>query len=348
MSDSETLSEEEYKRWLPIPQAIARCEPMWNDLTAGRAIWDRMESGLLRSAAASVVRPQMPTRKFLLILPGWWGLQAALVNLDFWKTGDITLRRSSGSYGIPDSTFASLFGVRVDPAGLEEFVPQRLPSETAAPAPSGPTLAEFQRWLIPADALDRLPEDWGRGHGVDAIKTHLRVGGIMAVAQRGLIATDEGQQPVELYPIPPELWDEGLWTMGSGALWVTGQASFHRGSRLAEILGHPPDEWVEHTFTGIRFDPDDFAREFTGTLPTSSQPGPSESESDRRDKPPLPDALLRQWHELFILAYPNGRVELARQSVAGMFPRHHVSRERVRDLFPERSPGRPRKNKDNP
>ncbi len=347
MSDSETLSEEEYKRWMPIPQAISQCEPMWNDLTAGCAIWARMESGLLRSAAASVVRPKMPTRKFLLILPGWWGLQSALVNLDFWKTGDITLRRSSGSYSIPDSTFASLFGVRIDPAGLEAFAPDCPPSETAGAAPSGPTVAEFQRWLLPADALDRLPEDWGRGHGVDAITTHLRVGGIRAVAQRGLLDGKGERQAVELYPIPPEFWDETQWVMGSEALWVTGQTSFHRGSRMKEQLGIHPEQWLEHTFTGVRFDPDDFAREFVGSLTITSEPGPNEPEPDQRNKTRLPEPWLRQWFELFIVAYPDGPIELARQSVAGMFPRHHVSRDRVRELFPNRSPGRPRKNNDN-
>lgn len=348
MSDSESLSAEEYKRWMPVAEAITRCEPMWNDLTAGRAIWERLENGLLRSAAASVVRPKMPNRKYQLILPGWWGLQAALVNLDFWKTGDITLRRSSGSYSLPDTTFASLFGVRIDPAGLEEFAPERPPRGTVALAPSGPTEAEFQRWLVPADALDRLPDAWGRGHGVDAIKTHLRVGGIEAVAQRGLLGAEGERQAVERYPIPPEFWDEAQWVMGSEALWVTGQASFHRGSRMKEQLGIHPEQWVEHTFTGVRFDPDDFAREFAGSLTTTSEPCPNEPEPDQQNKPRLPEPWLKQWYELFIVAYPDGPIELARQSVAGVFPRHHVSRDRVRELFAYRSPGRPRKNSDNP
>lgn len=343
--DAESLSERVFKRWVRVADAIERCAPQLDDLAAARTIWGRLETGDIKAAAASASRPHRPVKKFFLVPPGWWKQQAALTNLDFWKSGDIDIAIPSGVYGEADRLLGQLRGVRFDPAGMDDLAPARSPR---VPTHTGPSAAEFQRWIVPAEALTLLPEDWGRGHGVDAIKVNLRLGGIRAAAQRGLIQIDGERRPVELYPIPPEYWDEDQWVMGPEALWVTGQASFHRGSRMAEQLGIRPEQWIEHTFTGVRFDPDDFAREFAGslTLP-ASDPGSSELELDLRDKPPLPEALLKKWYELFILAYPDDGPEAGRKSVAGMFPRHHVSREKVRELFPDRGPGRPRKNKDN-
>ena len=63
------------------------------------------------------------------------------------------------------------------------------------------------------------------------------------------------------------------------------------------------------------------------------------------NRPSLPVAALKAWHRAFLLAYPTGSKELAEKSAIAAFPDHHVARQRVRDLFPDATMGRPKKTK---
>lgn len=79
---------------------------------------------------------------------------------------------------------------------------------------------------------------------------------------------------------------------------------------------------------------------------TSNDRPDTESREPPTDKPRLSIAALRAWHEAFKIAYPNGSKDLAEKSAVGAFPNHHVSRSRVRELFPHAQRGRPKKNND--
>jgi hypothetical protein len=349
--DLQALTVEDFSRWLTAPQAISALSHLKME-DAARQIWKRVEHDIMKAVAARIVFPNGGQAERAIVPSKWWRLDAPLVKLGFWDTGDIELAESSGSYGLPDKPVAALFGVRFDPAGIAELVPS--PSVAAADVP---TAAEFQHWLNPDDARDRLPEDWGHGHCVDAIITSLRVGGITAVARRGLLKSDGEQQAVEFHTIAPEYWNEDGWVMGPEALWVTGQVSFHRGSRLAERLGQPPEEWIEHTFTGVRFDPVAFAREFAGHLRPEPKPDVAESPpagdasaqaapAPPPEKQPLSDSRLAAWAKLFVAAHPGASEKVAKQSLAELFPNNSVTRERLRTILPARQRGRPLKAKE--
>lgn len=194
----------------------------------------------------------------------------------------------------------------------------------------------FEDWLTPAQALDLLPlDDWGRGHCTNAIITNLKIEAVQAVARFGLLASGDPRS-VQFHPIPGEYWDDGLWVRGSEALWVTGQVSFHQGSKLGEMLGRYPDEWIEHVFSDVRFDPAQFASAF------------DLSGAQRLDdeEAPLSDRALDGWADLFRQVYPNGSEALARRSLEGMFPGKTVSRDRLRRILPPIRRGRPLKERD--
>lgn len=59
--------------------------------------------------------------------------------------------------------------------------------------------------------------------------------------------------------------------------------------------------------------------------------------------PPVPEAALQAWHKAFSLAYPNGSKTMAELSASACFPQHSVTRQRVRELLPDRPMGRPKK-----
>lgn len=68
--------------------------------------------------------------------------------------------------------------------------------------------------------------------------------------------------------------------------------------------------------------------------------------ANRRRFPALSDHLLAEWHALFLKAYPSGNATQAVASVTGMFPKHHISRKRIRALFPDIPVGRPLESED--
>lgn len=195
------------------------------------------------------------------------------------------------------------------------------------------TPEEYTRWLRPDVALARLPPDWGRGHSIAALITHLEVGGIRAVARRGRIANEDGEQRVEFCVIDPQFWDDDRWLHGPEALWVAGNVSFRRGSRLAELLGRAPEQWIEHIFTGVRFDPDGFAESFGDPLPASDESGASK---------PLSSAEMTRFINLYLEIWgddPRGMRALA--AARACYPDSIISRDPFLASFREiRGPGK--------
>lgn len=207
-------------------------------------------------------------------------------------------------------------------------------------ADSAITAEEHARWLKPDDALTRLPTDWGRGHAVNALTTHLRMGGIRAVARRGLIATESGQETVDLYLLDPALWDENQWVQGPGALWVTGQVSFRRGSRLAEVLRQPPEQWIEHTFTGVRFDPIQFNAAFD--LEAASESENANQDVTSQERKPIAPAEMKRFAQLYLEIWgEQAREGKALEAIRACYPEAGIGRDPFYTNFRElRGPGR--------
>jgi hypothetical protein len=90
----------------------------------------------------------------------------------------------------------------------------------------------------------------------------------------------------------------------------------------------------------------DLVRSKTDTAASDPPPSPNREAGPNerpKDKPPLSNEALKAWHVAFLLAYPTGSKQLAEQSAKACFPNHIVSRDRVRELFPDASMGRPKK-----
>jgi hypothetical protein len=129
-----------------------------------------------------------------------------------------------------------------------------------------PTPEEFQNWIAPAAALDRLPlidrDAWKR-----AIMHRLRAAEIPAAGRMGL--------NLELVPI--RLWRE--WQIGDD-LWITGDTTFSRGGYVGGPIlfadgeeMNPPDPYESLTYLGVRFGVNEFKRSFpTATDPVAETP----------------------------------------------------------------------------
>lgn len=200
----------------------------------------------------------------------------------------------------------------------------------------------FEDWLTPAQALDLLPlDEWGSGHCIDAIITNLKIGALRAVARHGLLATGD-PRTVEFHQIPAGYWDDGLWVRGSEALWVTGQVSFHRGSKLGELLGHHHEEWIEHVFSGVRFDPIGFASTFSLDVAGAGRPV---TETRR----PIAAAEMERFARLYLDLWGEAATEMkALSAIRACYPDAVIGRDAFLSIFRElRGPGKvgkPRKN----
>jgi hypothetical protein len=201
-----------------------------------------------------------------------------------------------------------------------------------------PPDGEFNTWQTPEDILGHLA---GRIEG-ETIKRkfveRLRTGVVVAYARSSV----QGRQGIALHT--PKSIERAAWCDADPSdldrFWEDGDLIVRRGALN-------PQSYTER-YLDIRFEPESLA----GRAPRSSVAAAvdpiekieGETEKAKADKPTLPDAALKLWHQAFLKAYPHGSKALAEQSAIGAFPNHHVARSRVRELFPDAQRGRPKKN----
>lgn len=114
--------------------------------------------------------------------------------------------------------------------------------------------------------------------------------------------------------------------------------------------------YKHESMDGVEFDALEIRRVAPPLLPSSVANGGNKADVEpepqnvervnRRGFPRLSASMLADWHKLFVEAYPNGNASQAWESVNGMFPKHHIARERIRELFSDVPVGRPRESKD--
>ena len=219
-------------------------------------------------------------------------------------------------------------------------------AETRGPYSVKPPVGEmdpaaFERWLRPAAAIKILEPILSEREAKKEIYRRVCEGEVLCVARTsnwyggegaGITIRDYSRLGSFLWQFnaPPQDYDL-LWKTGTHTFqWITGP----RETKLHNVQAF-----------GIRFDPAGVQAILVDAGlggPQTATPEP-EPES-RRDLPPLPDGLLKKWHELFVMAYPKGTITLAQTSIEGMFPKHWVSRKRLRELFPDAQRGRPKEN----
>jgi hypothetical protein len=140
------ITAEEFATWL-TPNAALESLKHLGRRTALITIFERLKYEHIRSVARKFNFKQ-DSGEFLTLGGSIWrdGERGIAVS-EFWETGDITIqvRERSATYGSQEYPLA-LFGVRLDPAGIQELRPAvtSADSETATPAPStkGPPVAE--------------------------------------------------------------------------------------------------------------------------------------------------------------------------------------------------------------
>lgn len=202
---------------------------------------------------------------------------------------------------------------------------------------------EFESWFTPPQALAALREgisDYGRRA---VALTERAAADLLVVAAETYRRTEDGTSVNRgHWVIPAKIWEHCAPSTYDD-FWETGQ--FH----ITERRSHGGD--IKVSYFGVRFDPVGVRSLMTASgippaEPTADQAADVPEESDRRKLPRLPEEHLRKWHALFIAAHPDGTVTLAQRSVEGMFPNHHIARDRIRELFPDARRGRPKKNND--
>jgi hypothetical protein len=200
------------------------------------------------------------------------------------------------------------------------------------------TPEEFERdWITVACALETLEQHWGGYIARRTLFQHLQHGLLTSRAEV-VIVENRGKYPYA--EIISSFWRKEL--PDYHPFWKTG---------IFETMGEFGGRDRKVTCFKVRFDPDGFR----GMLPREAKPlstAPDDEEAtraasiNRRMLPPLPDRYLNEWHALFLKAYPAGNASQAWASVNGMFPKHRIARERIRELFKGVPVGRPRENKD--
>lgn len=209
--------------------------------------------------------------------------------------------------------------------------------------------SEFEHWLTPADALAALKEmgdfDTRRSAMLERLGSDL-----MTAAAETYLRDQRGEGPRRKHwQILPSVWRDHPPSYHS-SFWDTAQFNF------TERQGYGGD--VEHRYFGVRFEPTGIAalakaagiqlkaQQQSMPLPEALAPPAAEERKTRHGLPALRDELLDNWHALFAEAYPQGSKELAEESARGMFPKHSVDRQKVRDLIGVKPKGRPLKTKD--
>lgn len=197
------------------------------------------------------------------------------------------------------------------------------------------SVEEFERWERWPLAYQRIEAMLGECTR-DEFRHRLVTGSLRAAAREVKF-----QSQVE----ENETWSPGLI---SPYMW-----KFSRGISDTEVIWHTAsialsdmEDFDVVSCHGIRLEPIGLDQILidAGLLETSPIANPVQIlVATTIKRPDVSQAQLEAWHRGFIAQHPNGSKKLAEKLAVDSFPDHNVARQRVRDLFPDRTMGRPRK-----
>lgn len=315
------MTEDEFARWLPPPDALARLDASWSFQTKIDWIMSRLRSGRLKAAVEDgEVKDQLGTRPISReVIPArLWKKPWNWIGPTFWQTGDLMFFSAPADiFGRPipgirgdELTYQ---GVRFDPACLPAAKP-----ETYNPI-GPPTAAEFEEWLRPSDVVNHYYQEEHDDPKAKARAVSMLCDGFLQAAAGQLVINGND---LGLALIPRQMWEAIKRT----DVWSTGH--FRLAAKDQSISGYV-----------VRVDPR------IRTLPRPEPRKPSKTAKPTETKR-LSDGRLTEWAKLFFGAKPTATEKEARQSLATMFPDNSVSRARLRAVMPPRQRGRPLKAKE--
>jgi hypothetical protein len=161
MAGEHHISAEEYRGWLEPSQVLASLPSDWSRDTKIRTIAKRLQDGLIRAVAETIV-VDGEAESYLLIPRESWAGWAFLVDTDFWNAGDREV------YGdAPEFTVAFRgYGVRLDPKAVSRLSPpgprpeiEAIPPDPLASRdvrPEAEKSDDDARWLLAREAAELL------------------------------------------------------------------------------------------------------------------------------------------------------------------------------------------------
>jgi hypothetical protein len=196
------------------------------------------------------------------------------------------------------------------------------------------TLAAFENWLTPAQAVQILDSVYGKDSSSFVSKhtliERLRGGKVSAVA--GESKRSDRESGIALFEIPREDWDRGSAT---SIFWISGDFIFDRtdGFHTTQIRHFD-----------VRLEPN-AVRAIIGPVAkqVAVEPSPQATEVAPDEREQVSLANLRAWYAIYQSVYPNTSEDHAWLSAQGMFHDKSVSRSQIRTVRGERPMGRPKK-----
>ncbi|MCR2833309.1 hypothetical protein [Parerythrobacter lacustris] len=184
----------------------------------------------------------------------------------------------------------------------------------------------YARCLHPEGALASLGLS-SKGLAVTQLHREIRSARVQVIAHEAIWALD-GTVISLSYPVI----DAWYWHLSvpdeASDFWETGYFS----ASIPTTKGKSKFRGTVEIYGG-RFWPDN--------LP-GGEGNPRPGQASAKDtRPPVPDADLRRWHEVFSQVHQHSTEEAALRSAQAMFPDNHVSRQKVRDLRGPQKRGRP-------
>jgi hypothetical protein len=202
----------------------------------------------------------------------------------------------------------------------------------ALPTQSRPTKAEFDDWLTPARVLEVLAS-MDRFFAIEEVLR--RACADFAHAAGNVSFTDDGtQRRGECALILADWWRRADATdvQQHGRFWVTGGLTVRVADRRS-LSGTSVFEFFD-----VRFEPAGIYAMPGAKLPTlaiapATEPTSTQAPPEPPNKgPPVPAAQLQEFWELFRKLNPAATEPQLVAAANAMFPRHSVSRQRLRDL----------------
>ena len=213
---------------------------------------------------------------------------------------------------------------------LESAYKPREPIPYSPPPFAQATPEHYAESLRPRDLLARFPIS--NELAVRQLRRELEYDRAQAIAHEGIwrLGDEQGRTPNLI--VGSWMWqltmpgvESDFWDTGYLEVWVPHTIHEYR----VELSG------VVRLY-GVRFWPDGDA---LLALPPPQTDGAAPTEA----KPPVSDADISRWFEVFSQIHQGSTEDFALRSAQSMFPDNYVSRQRVRDLRGPQKRGRPTK-----
>jgi hypothetical protein len=196
---------------------------------------------------------------------------------------------------------------------------------------------EIADWLTPGEAADILAQVYQDRFLAKKTLLGRLVGGMVTAVSGHTVIVDVGHPArATLIVIPSNEW-EGILPIDN--FWVTGDLIYHRRSQSSSY----EDATTSHY--GVKFEPQGVYGIIKGakSATPAATAAVSEQDAEEKKKPPVPAAHLAAWFEFYKKVAGEMRDDPALTHARMCFPNHSVTRQKIRDLLPERPMGRPRK-----